>query len=107
MSGGDQGWQVGDLALRLGEGRDWYDVHLNVSDSEGSPPGSVNRVITVCREPEGLGLRFEDWPRYIFSASSFRKIAPHTPDAEDAETIALLNGQPASPAPARTPEPVS
>lgn len=106
MSGGDQGWQAGDLALRMRDSQ-WRDLDLDVMTSEGPAPGSVNRVINVVQEREGTGLRFEDWPEFVFSACSFRKIRPHTPDAEDAETIALLNGQPATPAPARTPEPVS
>lgn len=102
MAGGDKDWQVGDLALRISSSAEWFDLELNMSCNEGPPPGSINRVINVCREREGIGLRFEEWPTFIFSALSFRKIRPHTPDEEDAETIALLTGTPA-----RTPEPVA
>ena len=100
MAGSAQDWQVGDLALRLRDGH-WRDLDLGVMTTEGPPPGSVNRVIGLRKEREGLGLRLEGWPEFIFSACSFRKIRPHTPDAQDAETIALLNGQPVEPA---TPE---
>lgn len=103
MSGGDQNWQVGDLALRLSSGQ-WRDLDKGCLTSDGPAPGSVNRVIGITSDPEGTGLRLEDWPDFVFSATSFRKISPHAPDEEDAETIRLLNGQPATPVAPKTPE---
>lgn len=106
MSGGDQNWQVGDLALCIE--RDW----------QGGPSvGSVNRVqfagcfsthelIARVDQPgePGVWLGFYAFPGDGFHASCFRKIAPHTPDEEDAETIRLLTGQPATPVAPKTPE---
>ncbi|MFZ5667148.1 MAG: hypothetical protein ACOY7L_18185 [Pseudomonadota bacterium] len=102
MSGGDQNWQVGDLALRLSSGQ-WRDLEKGCLTSDGPAPGSVNRVIGITSDPEGTGLRLEDWPDFVFSATSFRKISPHAADEEDAETIRLLTDQPVQP---KTPEPV-
>ncbi|WP_390549829.1 hypothetical protein [Qipengyuania sp. MTN3-11] len=50
----------------------------------------------VFRYKTGLSLLFEGMKDDGTSsgASRFRKIRPHTPDEEDRETIALLNGAP-------------
>ena len=87
-------WQVGDLALCI--------------SSSAGQPGSCSNLrkggiytVTEVRFGESiLGLCFREhvvgrvggsWIR----ASGFRKINPHVPDAEDEETIRLLNGEPA------------
>lgn len=96
MSGGDQGWQVGDLALRIGDG--WWNGHGE--PSTGPRPGSVHRVISTYSLVGYLMLCFEEFGIKGYESGGFRKIGPHARDAEDDITIALLNG-----APARTPEP--
>lgn len=102
MSGGDQDWQVGDLALCVFKGP-WRTVF---GTAVSGPAFGEIRLVTavstnnlfyrVCLSLDGY-LKDQR-----FAAECFRKIDPHTPDAEDAETICLLNS-----APARTPEPVS
>jgi hypothetical protein len=98
-------WQPGDLAQVIVSG--WvrcphrYDVcHTGTS----CPPRYAIKVVARVRatlagpsgapvEPCGcVDLHFSDGSR----AAGFRcrKIRPHTPDAEDAETIRLLNGAP-------------
>jgi hypothetical protein len=106
MSGGDQNWQVGDLALCI-YGGPWGSVITGRRrDADCPQKGSVNTVreLSVC--PKGnLCLHFVDYPRDIaFDATAFRKIEPHAPDEEDAETIRLLNSKPVTPVPPKTPE---
>jgi hypothetical protein len=107
MSGGDQGWQVGDLALCVSN----EGFHPAFCLGRSIPTiGSISQVAQVsCDQqrrvrrlfkpnlliPGGIWLLLESFPRLSFYSSNFRKIHPHTPDAEDTETIALLNGQPA------------
>lgn len=89
-------WQPGDLALCLHTRRrrepTWGGLERLRSGA----------IYTVSRVGAGWGgtlLVFDevrsDAPYGVFSAHRFRKIRPHTPDAEDAETIALLTGKPA------------
>ena len=88
----DAGWHVGDLALCvMSEDWDW-------EPGPGPARGSVNRVRSVTPLQVGYscrtGLKFDEWPdHHSFFASAFRRIAPHAPDAEDAETIRLLTGE--------------
>jgi hypothetical protein len=49
-----------------------------------------------------VGLAFPEFHGRFYEQSGFRKIEPHAPDAEDEETIRLLNGQDV-----RAPEPVA
>lgn len=83
-------WQPGDLALCV--------------KTTGHGTIKAGAVATVERaafcEDDGLfGLWFvgivSSGYSGGFDARNFRKIRPHTPDAEDAETIALLTGKPA------------
>jgi hypothetical protein len=88
-------WQVGDLALCIAE----------MFDDAGEPsdisPGSIHTVTEILRGSfdwrSGLhfavALGLQGWP-HLYDADDFRRIPPHTPDEEDAETIRLLNGQP-------------
>ncbi|MFN3819914.1 hypothetical protein [Blastomonas sp.] len=99
MSGGDQGWQVGDLALCVAD-RGWWDCYNR--PAKEPRPGSVHRVESIYGEAGFRFLRFKEFGDCGYVTSAFRKIDPHTRDAEDDETIALLNR-----APMRTPEPVS
>jgi len=87
-------WQPGDPAMCVYSGK-WY--RDGPEHDHGPPlPGSVNRVSAVTSlKYGGLGLSFDAYPaRCKFESSAFRKIRPHEPDAEDAETISLLNGTP-------------
>jgi hypothetical protein len=87
-------WQPGDLALCLRRTR--HGTILR---------GAILTVEALCFGRPGyadegaLGLFFvgvrSPAPSGAFNASRFRKIRPHAPDAEDAETIRLLNGKPA------------
>ena len=84
-------WQVGDLALCVRSGRS-----LDVWEPQ---KGGVYTVCDTGCGPRGVWLDLvEDStrnPDVGWPAVYFRKIRPHTPDAEDAETIALLTGKPA------------
>ena len=99
-------WQPGDLALCVNDAppresyfrrRGWKAFPLR--------KGSIHVVRQIAAAENGkIGLLFEGVcaGRYdrtgieiVFHPSRFRKIRPHTPDAEDRETIALLNGKPA------------
>lgn len=92
-------WQVGDLALCVA-----------VKHSAFNSPSSllsIGRVYTVARvgrpihwaaQERALGLdevRASRGDEYGFPESLFRKIRPHQPDEQDAETIRLLTGAPA------------
>jgi len=85
-------------------GDDWQpgDLALCVFSTSG---GHTGKIFTVRETYVGhyrggtvLGLRFDDFPDPddggAWLASAFRKIHPHAPDAEDAETIRLLNSAP-------------
>jgi hypothetical protein len=97
MSGGDD-WAPGDLALRCGDG-EWFEGD-DGGATIGPAPGSINTVSWAGWTTDAVGelfaLRFVEWPAQdaVFDAAAFRKIRPHTPDAEDAETIRLLTGKP-------------
>lgn len=105
MSGGDD-WQAGDLALCVNDAVIQCPCCGVTQTGEDAPTQGAVREISVIRrcddddEPEEVGL-YDPCPAPILhfvdgSAghhTRFRKIRPHTPDAEDAETIALLNGK--------------
>lgn len=80
-------WQVGDLALCVRDGPD-------------TRAGVIYTVEIIGTCPAGVGLRFFEMRRFYTYpwkwsiARRFRKIRPHTPDADDRETIALLKGKP-------------
>ena len=96
-------WQPGDLALCIKQGP-WLRVSTDgtVIKGNGPPAGRILKVRSVspcaCCP---IALKFSDWPdanvpRWTgYNAQRFRKIRPHKPDEEDAETIRLLNGVPA------------
>ena len=84
-------WQKGDLALCV------YSLL-------GNHTGKIFTVREIIfgkyRGARGvLALRFVDFddPGHggAWHHAAFRRIPPHTPDAEDAETIRLLTSQPA------------
>lgn len=91
-------WKPGDLALcvRGGEITDcdcggchaagWRAGETLVVTAVGYGPAFGH---TICHHP---ALRLSGGRNGL--ARRFRKIHPHTPDAEDAETIRLLNGAP-------------
>jgi hypothetical protein len=87
-------WQPGDLALC---------VDTSISPEGFTAPylelGRVYTVYAVGVDPLGqFGLYLDELDSDGFNggvlAWRFRKIRPHTPDAEDAETIRLLRGAP-------------
>lgn len=91
-------WQVGDLALC---------VRRHSKYPPDVRPGAIFSVEAVwggCKNAENrshidVALDLVGVPRMdgeiAYWAGSFRKIRPHTPDREDAETIRLLTGAPA------------
>ena len=90
-------WQPGDLALCVNAGPITRDGWSHMGG--GLIGGRVYTVIGFGVDPADRELTLwlvDDIPDGRI-ASRFRKIRPHAPDAEDAETIRLLNGQPALP----------
>ena len=101
-------WQPGDLAILVTEGT------IRCPNCGRRQTGEYNPPHGAVREVSGIGFCTDDYspeevarhghcylPDLHFPdgtsghSSRFRKIRPHTPDAEDAETIALLTGKPA------------
>ncbi len=90
-------WQVGDLALCVAN---------RLRPPFDTTPSKLLRIgaiytVTAVRWSHGeqclaLGLAEVQsrGPLGHWRAWAFRKIRPHTPDAEDRETIALLTGNP-------------
>lgn len=82
-------WQAGDLALCVRSG---------TFPDNPTHPGCIYTVKKAwVRGARGLCLAFVEVPsrgqKWLgHSPDRFRKIEPHTPDAEDAETIRLLKG---------------
>ena len=95
-------WQKSDLALCV---RGGFIAGLNCEPYPTS--GAVYRVTEIIfYDDDELWLEVEGAPDNIDSddghnhgpvwiGARFRRIPPHIPDAEDAETIRLLTGQPA------------
>lgn len=98
MSGSDD-WKPGDLALcvrssrnhgrygstPVGAGRPYTVIGVTVGLPGYTDAGETALILdgVICRSPAGA-----------YHHSLFRKIHPHTPDAEDAETIALMRAKP-------------
>ena len=80
-------WQPGDLALCVGYGPD-PDDWLTV----GPRKGSINTVSGVDFWRSRLWLEFVEIPGEGFYHLGFRKVTAPEADAEDAETIRLLQG---------------
>ena len=83
-------WQVGDLAQYVGP---------DDGEIESGWDPQFLAIYTVCYVHLDGNLELEQDPEKFHPLGSwapyrFRKIRPHTPDAEDAETIALLTGAP-------------
>lgn len=86
-------WQKGDLALC---------VHLRTSEVPVTWKCVIGGIYTVKEVSvffDGVtALDLEEDPDFLpdaaWDARDFRKIHPHTPDAEDRETIELLTGKP-------------
>lgn len=88
-------WQIGDLALCVNDRPSPFFPTVACRLRSGA----IYTVRGVGIDEGGqLGLFLEEVRSYGmkggFVSSRFRKIRPHTPDAEDAETIRLLNGLP-------------
>lgn len=86
-----ENWQAGDLALCT------YSFRVGFPQCVKPRAGQVCTVTAVTQGRTHKGLVLAECPtvnRLGWRASAFRKIHPHKPDAEDRETIALLNGQP-------------
>lgn len=97
MSGGDD-WKPGDHGIIVREGL--IECAEGRRTGKSSPPrGAVREVAQVAptvltngMQCGCLDLGFTDGSAAV--SQRVRKIAPHTPDAEDAETIALMTGKP-------------
>ncbi len=116
MSGGDQGWQVGDLALCISTD----GFYAEFAGTRTYPTiGLIRRVRHVFYHPEriirrwfrpnirvlgGIWLVLDGFEALKLHSNNFRKIEPHAPDQEDTETIRLLNGQPVTPVGPKMPE---
>jgi len=78
-------WQIGDLALCI-------KTFLGEREPQS---GGIYTVASLDIHPlDGdlyLGLEGFDHNEGVYWAARFRRIPPHIPDAEDAETIRLLN----------------
>ncbi len=80
-------WQPGDLALC---------VRRNPKGHDNTKEGGVYAVTGVVCNGLKVGLRLEGVEHHNLGSCTtrFKRIRPHTPDAEDAETIRLLTGAP-------------
>jgi hypothetical protein len=89
-------WKPGDLALCV------RGCPVGLDDTK---PGAIYTVghVTSALDYSGRVLYLKEAPHRGSGSRDyrFRKIHPHTPDEQDAETIRLLNGVP-TPAPAET-----
>ena len=94
MSGAD--WQPGDLALCLHVRPRDVPVYRGLEALRSGAVYTVEAVGSWGGETGLLlaGVRSES-PTGVYHHARFRKIKPHAPDAEDAETIRLLTGKPA------------
>lgn len=93
-------WKPGDLALCVNAG----PCALGYVPPE-LVEGKTYRVYGIGTDEQGdLGLFLDEVESECYAggylAWRFRKIHPHAPDAEDAETLRLLNGTPAPKVPA-------
>ena len=90
-------WQPGDMALCVNAGSNPIWGEANLVRGACYTVQSVHSPLPNVIFGYGMGLQLHD-VRCIcpfgYAAARFRKIRPHTPDAEDRETIALLTGKP-------------
>ncbi len=91
-------WQPGDCALCIKQGP-WRAMgSMKVRPNEPIRAGMFVTVRKVGMNSLGYVVLWfaedmrGDGPRYSYRAIRFVKLRPHQPDAEDAETIALLKG---------------
>lgn len=88
------GWEVGDLALCVGDHDNWFlddggDGDFALSTDPDPKLGEILRVIWVGNCDSVLRLSFAKYPdRY--EAVSFRKIRPDEHESCEAEFITLL-----------------
>lgn len=91
-------WQPGDLALCVRGG----PLEPGLPHDEWPKGGAIYQVIRAENCEFVKGIFFALWLKNgpingdgskVWDASCFRRIPPHIPDAEDAETIRLLNGE--------------
>lgn len=96
-------WQIGDLAWCVNVDYFQCSCGCTVFTGKDCPPkGSVREVADVRLDEKAGALdRCGEHLTYlVFTDKSegilvrFRKIRPHNPDKEDAETVRLLNGAP-------------
>ena len=94
-------WQPGDLALCVRGGN--FPGGFAKETPRAGQIVTVERIVFVptLQSPNGCWMiGSSELPpnnegNHLWGAVRFRKIRPHTPDAEDAETIRLLTGKPA------------
>lgn len=85
-------WQVGDLALCVdGSPRKRVGRYNENGANYRLTAGKIYTVDRIDFEDGYTGLHFDGY-EWAWLASRFRKIRPHAPDEEDAETIRLMNG---------------
>lgn len=92
-------WKAGDLAIRVRRGLPCPDCGI----AAVVEPGAVVAISEVRILHIGLTLFLEGHPARVYrrgcvhigeDPANYHKIPRHTPDAEDAETTALLTGKP-------------
>ena len=93
-------WQPGDLALCVRDAENLRFVGYLNGPVAPLRRGRIYTVTEVIAHNDrryadcgSVGLRLEGHPDYC-NATRFRKIRPHTPDADDRETIALYTSTP-------------
>lgn len=90
-------WQPGDLALCVKTSHPAFEFpSTSLRLGRVYTVNRIGRPVEWLNGERALGL-VEHAPRNAncgWPESLFRKIRPHTPDEEDAETIRLLNGAP-------------
>jgi hypothetical protein len=96
-------WQPGDLALCVKQGLVACECGREYTGQLAPPVGSVAEVVGIMRCDDDVICGWSEpcaAPVLLLDSGKgglavrFRKIRPHTPDAEDAETIRLLTGKP-------------
>lgn len=93
-------WQVGDLALCVRGGLLFGQTQIARSLPKAGVIYEVEKVsVEWFIQGTEKALWLKDGPKQadgssVWPSFRFRKIRPHTPDEEDAETIRLLNGAP-------------
>ena len=95
-------WKPGDLALCLRDG-EIYDCPCGaIHGGTNCPPrGSVRVVKSLDHDGDGCELLVVSGAAGAALSARFRKVTPDEADEFDRETIALMNGTPAPPAPSK------